>query len=177
MHCVYDAYVAHLAHLALMPGRFAFLLYRNIRKLAQGENHRLTWGGLVPLLYAELASSHDLRLVVQHRLVTPAHYEADADSFGKRLAVEMGNYGTEVERITLQPAVYLWLAGGHAMFSSTVPSLKVVMALQFQAREKGERDDDTASASARPSDRGSRTPDGASRNARRSDRPGAVFTL
>lgn len=179
MNCVYDAYVSHLSHLGLVPGRFDWLRYRDLRRWTQPENEP-TWGGLVPLLYDWLATMNSLRLVAQHRLVTPAHYEADADSFGQKVAVEMGDFGDEVETITLQPAIYLWLSGGHAMFCETVPSLKVVMALQFQIREKGDSNDDTASArsaSARSSDRGSGTPDGAGRAARRAGRPGAVFTL
>jgi hypothetical protein len=136
MHCVYEAYADHLRFLGIEPDEYDRAFYHILKIMVQGPKPQRTWGGLVPFLYGVMVNANDLRLVVQTRIVTEAHYLADADSLVKRWLVRLGDFGQHVDQLTLQPAVYLWLPGQHAMFKLVVPSLKVVMALQLQRKEK-----------------------------------------
>lgn len=137
MHCVYQAYVDYLRFLGLVPGCADWVIYHAIKAVAQGPKPQPTWGGLVPFLFARWGKLHDLRPVVQCRIVTKEHYLADAgENLVKRGLVQLGDFGEQVDRLTLWPAVYLCLPRQHAMFSCLMPSLKVVMALQLQERGK-----------------------------------------
>ena len=134
MNCVLDAYTAHLCHLCCSENKLDIYLYETIKRLTQSPGY--TFGGTVPFIIESMAKTHRLSIKVEHRVWTQTHYMAYAQSnnmnrFAK-LAIVLGNFGNEVNKITLEPAIYLMWNSNHAIFSTEVPRKGVpVMAIKL----------------------------------------------
>lgn len=144
MHCVFHSIVDHLAYLdsQVRPVRvceFDWAIYWTVRVMAQGQQERPTSGVIVPAIYRLIMTGRDLGLRIQHRVCDKGHYIDEAEKTLNPVGVAIArttDYGEFVETITLQPAVYLCLAGHHANFAEVVPQEGgVLMALQFYQSE------------------------------------------
>ena len=132
MDCVYQAYADYLTYLGLAPTPREKALYRAYKLVTHGFRPQPTYGGAVPDLLYRLAKGRNMYLIPEHRLWTKAHYLTAAPNVCLRKVVERTFYGSEVRRIHLEPAVYLWLGGNHAFFAEKVPQLGgLVMAIQL----------------------------------------------
>lgn len=151
MHCVYTAYEKHLEYLGVEIDFHDWLhsdweYYVYVKELTHGERDCPTWGGIVPTLISEMAAEYDLEAKIEHRIFGGKEYYMGDDMAEEmmlaRWIIDSANFGQLVETITLEPAIYLLLADGHATFSETVPVKGVpVMALQLQKKEsQDERD-------------------------------------
>jgi len=114
---------------------FAWAIYWTVRTMTQGQQERPTSGVIVPTIFRLVAARQGLEVAIQHRVCDKGHYIHEAEKTLSPVGVAIArssDFGELVETITLQPAVYLCLAGHHALFAETVPERGgVLMALQF----------------------------------------------
>jgi hypothetical protein len=137
-----------LRHLGVEYPPLALDVYLALRE-ATGNLSKPTWGGIVPAVIEVVSSLARCEVRVQHKsLWTPEYYLADAEGDrveGQVSEVEFvrrtwlvinASFGEQVQRVTLEPAIYLLLNQAHAVFSSKVPEKGgPIMALQVYERE------------------------------------------
>lgn len=152
--CVYHAWAQHMHHLNASLNVLSWDMY-NLIRMGIGNERGPTYGGIVPVIVKTLSEAYGCSMRVQHRIWTPEMYITDVvhgksgldigpNEMYRFYAVHLiddaskeGLFGEEVERITLEPAIYLLLNTSHAMFSETVPKGGPIMALQvYKLREE-----------------------------------------
>lgn len=136
MNCVYHAYAAHMWHMGIKVDGIDGLWYNLLKRITHGREPQPTWGGVVPWMIGRLSKRHDCVVEIQHKIWTPAHYEADASNWRQCTIAKNSDFGKEIARIDLAPAIYLMLHTQHAVFSTGVPKRLTVMALQIRKKEK-----------------------------------------
>lgn len=141
-NCVYYAYRDHLLYLGLEPSRADWFLYSTIKKLTQSPVD-YTYNGIVPLMIECMARAKGLDMKVQHYLWTKEMCLAfaidDNASMLMRLGIITGDFQEEVDKITLEPAIYLLYGQRHAIFSTCVPRKGIpVMAIQLSDKKEKE---------------------------------------
>lgn len=143
MNCVYRAYVDHLLYIGQEPNRVDWFLYSTIKSITQSPND-YTYNGIVPFMVECMAKAKNLDVRIQHRLWTKelclAFAVSDNASMLMRLGIIAGDFQEEVNKITLEPAIYLLYGWRHAIFSAVVPYRGIpVMAIQLSDKKEKEK--------------------------------------
>lgn len=135
MDCVLTAYKAHLYYMGISPNNIDEKLYR----LIKSNTHELpayTFGGVAPIMLATMGFlGHGLSVEVQHSIWTKEHYLSFAEKEDMlpmmKFCIKIGNFGKNVQKITLKPAIYMMYDMAHAIFLEEVPAGIPVMAIKI----------------------------------------------
>ena len=126
MDCVLTAYKSHLCYLGITYNRIDETVYHFIKARTHSTIPSYTYGGIVPLILSTMAFlGHGLNIEIEHSIWTQYHYLSFAAkeemSVLMKFGIMAGNFGKKVEKITLEPAIYLMYDMAHAIFSPHVP--------------------------------------------------------
>lgn len=99
-----------------------------------------TPGACCPLIYKMMAAARGLELTIQSRRGTKEFYLQCLEDELQQEIVKISDFGEEVDRVTLTPAIHLLMNRSHAQFilDGSVYSWdnKVVVEAAFQFRVK-----------------------------------------
>ena len=135
MDCVLTAYKSHLCYLGINHNRIDETLYHLIKRYTH-QSPAYTFGGIAPFMLSTMALlGHGLSIEVQHSIWTQRHYLSFANENNMRplmkAGIIAGNFGKNVQKITLKPAIYLMYDMAHAVFLEEVPAGIPVMAIKI----------------------------------------------
>lgn len=137
MDCVYTAYAQALRSLGIEATARDYQMYRFLKVLTHGTTACYTWAGVVPWMLQVLSHRRGIDQTTEYWGATPAHYLADADDVVKRWIVRRFSDGNVVDRLTLEPAIYLCNRIQHAVFAAEIPhKLVPMMAIQLRRKEE-----------------------------------------
>lgn len=145
MNCVYHAWAHYAEWLGVRPSELAYPLFHLMYRLGQNEGGM--YGGCVPLAIRALNLTSGLRVarIQHHPFFNKATFVAGASTSGQRWMSQWSDFGDE--GISIEPAIYLWIKGQHAIFAERRPTDKlVILAIQLERRERYVRANGTASA-------------------------------
>lgn len=137
-NCILTALYSHLSYIEITPSGVEYLIYHGIRQAAEvGEGH-YTPGAITPLIYQLIARARGLDLIVQSRRGTKEfHLQCLEDEVHREMA-RLGNFGEEVDAVTLYPAIWCAMNVSHAFFAreyeEPLPETVIEMAFQFRRK-------------------------------------------
>ena len=142
VHCVYTAFAEHMRHIKEPHYMDVFTDYIKRKRATHDSNpHQYTFAGILPWLYWQMLWQHNLRsdrtieMKLERSYLTLPEYMPEANAVQQEIMLNKTRYwGKQVDRITLEPAVYCLLNEQHAQFSLTTPDYKgarILMAFQF----------------------------------------------
>lgn len=136
MNCILTAYEDHLRYLGLEISLERYI-YWGVRQAALVKGGEYTPGATVPLIYTMMAAARGLELTIQSRRGTKEFYLECLEDRLQREIVKISNFGEEVDRVEMYPAIWCMMNVSHAAFSSYPPELnKTVIEMAFQFRIK-----------------------------------------
>ena len=154
MHCVYDAFEAHMLAIGEKSYMGVWDEYLKQKRMSHDDNpNQDTFAGIVPWLYWNMLFQHNLRSpsVVEMKLertyVTLPEYMPDAQNqIQREIVFQRTRYwGREVDKITLEPAIYCMLSERHAQYVETIPTFpgaRIILAFQFIVAHKTKEKDE-----------------------------------
>jgi hypothetical protein len=121
-HCVFTAYEDCLFHtFGIKATRSDFNVYLSLKWLAQGrENvHNYTRDEYVPFIIGGLAKIRRLGMDVQHRIGPDFHIHNKQFPLTplQKVIVRSSNWGKQVKKITIAPAIYCSPLESHASYA------------------------------------------------------------
>jgi hypothetical protein len=114
-NCVLFSYHDHLAYLGLEPA-LELDIYESVRATVGVKEGEYTPGSIVAFIYQMMAEVRNLELVIQSRRGTKEFYLQCLDDELQRAIVKVSDFGEEVERVTMTPAIWLLMNRSHAQF-------------------------------------------------------------
>ena len=134
--CVLSSYVNHLNYIGLEPA-FEHYLYGGVRQAARVYRGEYTPGAITPLIYQLMAKARGLDLIVQSRRGTREFYLECLEDEVQREMARLGEWGEEVDTVSLTPAIHLLINRSHAQFVvNGIYDERVVVEMAFQFRRK-----------------------------------------
>lgn len=146
MNCVYTAFNNHLAAIDQPEYMNVFKEYRLRKEVAHPDPLYFTFAGIVPWLYWHMLLTHNTLSRVQVEMRIQRHYVPLLELFeeandAQKIIMSQNTkfWGAQVDKVTLEPAIYCMLNEQHAYYAEEIPSspgARIIMAIQLMRQEK-----------------------------------------
>ncbi len=135
MQCVFNAGMMLAKNYGIADSNVTVLVrrYELAKALTHGNINQYTYGGAVPFILRAMFWPREL--VMQHRLIEKEHYLADAEGLPMLFVCKLTDYGERMNKLTLEPAVYLSLTRHHAEFLERVPGDQAGYTMAIRLKE------------------------------------------
>ncbi len=135
MQCVFNAGMMLAKNYGIVGNNVTILMrrYELAKALTHGNINQYTYGGAVPFILRAMFWPREL--VVQHRLIEKEHYLVNSGKVQMFIACWITDYGDRVDKLTLEPAVYLSLTRHHAEFLEQIPSNQAGYTMAIRLKE------------------------------------------